>query len=797
MAILDWPLKPTIVHLRPSLQKAIETDTDAGVAQRTDTPSSDSADNASPDADDANEETRDLVSSLVVALQGHRVAKKLRSKDTEGTVAGQLATLFNRLDSGQIQTSAFFPLIHAIVQEESDVEIWKAVLQLIASAARTTPPPSSKPSFGGTPRTYSSASHEGSEQTRALLADALRDEFYKRTYRDVTGFFEKYFDGKSWSQRGKDIYDAVKHEHANGRWTTFPKHPTERSVWDWVSQFQQKHLADARCIYYTTKKSSEMTGIDTEGQLDLLVKPLAGHASDLHDWADVRAIGEHTESIKEDKFLQLARYARDVFKAQPRRRFMHGFTLRRTSMELYVFDRSGAYSAKSFDIHDEPQRFIQAFAGYCMMSDEELGMDTFTEREGGRQYVTVKDEATGKNIRLGLEQVPIARQSAVVCRGTCCYRTIDGKHVAKFSWVSADKRLTEPELLAAAHEKNVKGVAQLVGQKRVASVAELREDLTFTKRKRLVSRQYRAGASSSGSTLATTPISDNPGTRRKRKSFGANESFSAKRSRSNSQASRLSQVHGANDSFNESRGSQLSEGEAPFTNRVLSCLVVKPAGRPLDSFTSVPELLMAFRDAIKAHRSLFLDGNILHRDISQNNIIITDPAENHGFSGMLIDLDLATQVDDEGKNVRTNNPGMTGTLKFMAIEVVELALQGSQRDLAHTYRHDLESFFYVFLSLCASERKATGGKRAKDVFQNWYTGSYDSIVGAKRGCMEPGGFEGLVLAKFRSEFGHLKGLARELRNTLFLEGALRTGLPDGDSSLLYDKMIGAFDRSLV
>ena len=161
-----------------------------------------------------------------------------------------------------------------------------------------------------------------------------------------------------------------------------------------------------------------------------------------------------------------------------------------------------------------------------------------------------------------------------------------------------------------------------------------------------------------------------------------------------------------------------------------------------------------------------------------------------------IDLDLATQVDEEGNNVRTNNPGMTGTLKFMAIEVVKLALQGSQRDLAHTYRHDMESVLYVFLDMSASGRTVPEVKRPKDVFQSWYTGSYDSIVGAKRGCMEPGGFERLVLAKFRPECEHLKGLARELRNILFLEGALQTGLPSGDPSLLYDKIIGVFDRHL-
>jgi hypothetical protein len=71
-------------------------------------------------------------------------------------------------------------------------------------------------------------------------------------------------------------------------------------------------------------------------------------------------IGEHKESAdRTGKFLQLARYARDVFSAQPTRLFVHGFLILGTSMELHVLDRSGAFSAVEFDVRKEPARFIQ------------------------------------------------------------------------------------------------------------------------------------------------------------------------------------------------------------------------------------------------------------------------------------------------------------------------------------------------------------------------------------------------------------------------------------------------------
>jgi hypothetical protein len=77
-----------------------------------------------------------------------------------------------------------------------------------------------------------------------------------------------------------------------------------------------------------------------------------------------------------------------------------------------------------------------------------------------------------------------------------------------------------------------------------------------------------------------------------------------------------------------------------ITNRIHICLVTSPAGRPLYSFKSSRELLEATRDAIAAHRSLLEDGKMLHRDISENNILITTTTGEGGSKGRLINMDL-------------------------------------------------------------------------------------------------------------------------------------------------------------
>ncbi|EEH34341.2 hypothetical protein PAAG_05390 [Paracoccidioides lutzii Pb01] len=88
-------------------------------------------------------------------------------------------------------------------------------------------------------------------------------------------------------------------------------------------------------------------------------------------------------------------------------------------------------------------------------------------------------------------------------------------------------------------------------------------------------------------------------------------------------------------------------GEELYDNCIFCCLVISPTGRPIYKYESLLELLMALHDAIKAHPSLYPDGNILHWDISKNNIIITDPEKADGHSGMLINLDLAKEFDSE------------------------------------------------------------------------------------------------------------------------------------------------------
>jgi hypothetical protein len=750
---------------------------------------------------DQDQRRQEAISNLLHALMGQKIAYNLRSKIGNSNIATELSKIFGLVQSGRYNYQHYRSLSQLVIKKASDVNIWSVVFELIITVSRTTSSTSIPASFDDTLITSSSVSQQGDEQISKLVDARIFEEIRKCTYRNVGGFFSKYFEEKDWTEQTKKIYRVVQDRHVDGRWTDFSDSPVQNAVLEWLFRFQEEFLTDSRGVYYTSESSKDLTGAEARRQLDVFVKSNDKNIlKTKHDWKDVEVIGELRESDKDwkAKLLQLGRYMRDVFATQPTRRFVHGFTLLGSTMELWVFDRSGPYSSGVFDIHKEPEQFIRAIAGYTMMSDEELGLDTFTSLNEKYRSITIIEDTTGKERRLQLEVDPIAYQRAIVCRGTSCFRarTLSSKnlqYVAKFSWVS-DKRRPEADLLRLGRERGVEGVARLFGHRHIINIADMREGLKFEKPH--VFRNTKLSLASSfsqsqslfsqshGQLFSLGTAGEPP---KKRKSIEA-EGSSFKRSRSNSQSSDKVK---RDKEINSQTTSLFTHDDGSFDNRIFGCLVISPAGRAIRDFRSISELLKALRDAIKAHRSLYIKGKILHRDISENNIIITDPKEADGFTGMLIDEDLAKEIGSGRSGARHQ----TGTMEFMAIQVLQR--------VAHTYRHDLESFFYVLLWICARrawEREFLCSKvdrPKRNILSKWYTGSFDDIADAKQGYMHVDKFEEIV-KEFPQAFDRVKPLCKKIRRILFpYKNGLIIGTPSDPPEELYRPIIEAFDDAIV
>lgn len=70
---------------------------------------------------------------------------------------------------------------------------------------------------------------------------------------------------------------------------------------------------------------------------------------------------------------------------------MSGFTICRGMVRLWIFNRPGPYNSEKFDIHKEQDRFVKVLGGYAMMSDAELGLNTFVKCDGNGKYLVIRD----------------------------------------------------------------------------------------------------------------------------------------------------------------------------------------------------------------------------------------------------------------------------------------------------------------------------------------------------------------------------------------------------------------------
>ncbi len=229
----------------------------------------------------------------------------------------------------------------------------------------------------------------------------------------------------------------------------------------------------------------------------------------------------------------------------------------------------------------------------------------------------------------------------------------------------------------------------------------------------------------------------------------------------------VGEQHGCTRSASAAHGilQQTEETNSAFENRTLTCIVTFPTGRPLRTFESRLELLRVLRDAIKAHRSLLQDAQMLHQDVSAQNIIIVDARVNEGDGGkeeekteknenderesrgIMIDLDVAMILE-----LGPRTPGeVTGTRPFMAIGI----LKGRR----HTYRHDLESFLYVFMWAIISNRAQSPPTTSR--LQRWSKGSWEESAMAKMSDMEETNFGSSILAEFPSRVPFAKATGRD------------------------------------
>ncbi|KAI0196762.1 serine/threonine-protein kinase Sgk2, partial [Xylaria flabelliformis] len=718
---------------------------------------------------------KDAVAHLLFELGRCPAARQMYSS-SGSNMFGLLLGVASDIILGPNNLEIFTPLVDLVVGGSPDADIWAAVMDLVEVLSKT--PPSTPAANFETP-SNTNTSWLDNEAAVSDIEPELFFEIEPYIFRKVEGFWEKYFNPKDWKQQQRDMHALMSSKHGGNGWN-FPRQSDEKSVFQWLCRLESCYLTGATNKLSNTKTTYEFIA---QGQMDVYFR-LGNPGTN----STVLVAGELKASYDSDRFkssiLHLSRLVRGIFREQPTRRFVHGFLLCCSTMELWVFDRCGLYSSEEFNIISDPERFTRAFVGYATMDDNALGRDIFIN---DNRQVTLYDATStnGEETTITLAATPFVLQNAIVCRGTTCYITDDNNmYVAKFAWAPA-KRMPELELLKHAKKKNVQGVVKIVAYRQIATIAEQREGLNFPHLYRF--RDTMANKDPYFGTSRSFGISD-----RKRKFQGSSNTFSKRRRRSTEQPNPVHLLASFQSQDLEPIKEGLFEASDQWENRIYSCVVVSPAGRVISEFETIKELLESMRDAIRAHESLLVTGGILHRDISASNIIITNPHTADGFKGMLIDLDFAKLLE----NGRTGALSPTGTMKFMAIEV--LINEG------HSFRHDLESFFYVLLWMCAR----TSWSKVKLLSRNerpvklsqlekWRTGNFKATARNKELDMGQRGFQ-VILNEFPKAFEVVKPLCETIRLLLFPQDKnhnLFLGT-HSDQRRLYSSILDAFDVAI-
>ncbi|KAI1737356.1 serine/threonine-protein kinase Sgk2 [Xylaria scruposa] len=722
--------------------------------------------------DNANDLQQKNIVSLLEALIRTAAASNITCPDRGGRAAGRLVCVLYYLQKGKLDLNHFSPLVRNVVGNSSDTILWDTALTLI-NALNLPTPPLFNPTFVGTTIEIDSSRLVDSESAKAMEEEVFK-EIRNCTFRNVVGFWDKFFEPENWREGQKAMLKEImtEYDYEGKKWIEFPAITNEELVWNWLRSLEIRFLADAPHKVYITQTAHQLQ--QRKGQMDMFfVQRSTAKEENIYEYKDVLVVGLFNGDL-----LQLAHYVRSIFYDQPTRRFVHAFSFCASKMELWIFDRSGPYSSGIFDIHEEPDKFARAFIGYATMDNDMMGLDTFIQRGNGDSCITL-DDATGHNIKLWLDTA-IFRYKATVGRGTTCYETQDNS-VAKFSWASDKReRRSEVEQLTLAAERNVQGVATVVAYHQITTIKVMREGLVFPNPHNfkdddgVYSRSARTSANISGKKrkLSTNHTSDN--------------TPKPKRLRPDSLKLIQDKALISQSSIYHNEPSLYKPTNNLWENKIYSCLVVSPAGRVISDFKTIKELLESMRDAIRAHRSLYITGNILHRDISPNNIIITKPETEtpDSFKGMLIDLDRASSASGPRY--------WTGTIQFMAIEVLNR--------VDHTYRHDLESFFYVLIWMCARQswwKEFSGKERPpkQSLLKKWVIGSFPDIARYKRGYMMTNIMLRRILNEFPKTLDSVKPLCYRIREILF-QRRMFLGTPAGDPNQLYVPIIEAYDTAI-
>ncbi|KAJ7756462.1 hypothetical protein DFH07DRAFT_920118 [Mycena maculata] len=339
---------------------------------------------------------------------------------------------------------------------------------------------------------------------------------------------------------------------------------------------------------------------------------------------------------------QIAVYGREVFITQPNRRFVYVPVMTGKTIRVIKFDRSGGHYSEPIDYHEDPIFFIQLVVLFSSLNEELVGYDTSIYWENGKRM---------------LEMTPS--------------EVWDSTDPTAPYWKPNEDVLVF-EILNE-HGKPAKDAMPVFARRTIRSRGTVCWRVRRGGREFLI-KDYWGVASRTRESQFLKQVAGLKG-------VGQMYAFvddgdSTYRLRGFTADSRM-----------------MSTMDSYVPDRSLTRLALEMYMTTLNTATSARQLLSAVHDIVSAHRDSLLVKDILHRDISFNNLLLSSKRDEHG---VLIDFDMAKKMQDLLASNGTEGDSRTGTRAYQSFKV----LLQSDKLGHHDHMDDLESIYYVLFFVC-------------------------------------------------------------------------------------------------
>ncbi|KAJ1765630.1 hypothetical protein LPJ74_006276 [Coemansia sp. RSA 1843] len=461
---------------------------------------------------------------------------------------------------------------------------------------------------------------------------------------------------------------------------------------------------DYHHIHPCSKPDTNPIGADDGARIDvgLMAEPIDNRTQTVSgvnngdvSYAKMFAIAEakvsNSSSDVRDAFAQLFRYTRNIYACQINRRFVWGLTICGSNVRACHFSNDAVFASLPMDLLTSSglKQYVKLLVDWSLCDSDQRGYDPdfYYDRERKGWFIRFPHDDE-KQVKTYLLKRVIEASDRLFGRHTRCFEveeclsnntsgdsTSGPTAVLKDAWAYAeedpkDDTRDEVEFL------------QLISK----NLSENTDDIIYPEL--LHGGRVSFKCTSTGDTIEDTT------------------------------ASMLGNLFEGRD----------ISGNYPTSFRARKRLVTGPVGEPLKMSRSFDELITVCADAMRCHNAVLQSCDILHRDISDNNILVVRMGDR--VHGLLIDFDNAITLTEQ----RKTRPERTGTFPYMSIN--NLLNSTGPEAVPRTALDDWESLLYILCYYATIGLKSIGRRSDAEMkrlpIHRWNTGSASDVARAKK-----------------------------------------------------------------